>query len=118
MKGFTMDETGDVVVANNEIMLTTGSRLIQQQVQNVLQTNLREWFFDWNEGIDYHNIIGKGITAELIRYEIERGLTQVDSTFAVTEFSCDIDSANRKVTVDFQAVTGTGEEVGGVYAWA
>ncbi|MGI6014372.1 MAG: DUF2634 domain-containing protein [Oscillospiraceae bacterium] len=118
MKGFAMDETGDVVIANNEIMMVTGSELMRQQVQNVLRTNLEEWFLDLDEGIDYHNIIGKGITEELIRYEIERGLTQVDSTFAITEFACNIDNTKRKATVDFQAVTDTGGEVGGVYTWA
>lgn len=113
-----MDETGDVIVANNEISLVIGSELTRQKVQNVLRTNLKEWFLDWEEGVDYHNIIGKGITEELIRYEIERGLEQVDSTFAITEFVCDIDKVNRKVTTDFHAVTDMGEEVGGVYTWA
>ena len=118
MKGFAIDETGDVLIENNEISMAVGGSLLQQKVWTVLHTNLGEWFFNWNEGINFDNLLGKGTNAELVRYEIERGLAQVDSTFKITEFSYSEDVVERKASATFKAQTQTGEEVGGDFAWA
>ena len=118
MKGFALDSTGDVVISNEEIVMVYGDKLLQQKVKTVLDTNLGEWFFNREEGIDYHKILGKGINEELVRYEIERGLAQVDESFTITEFECVLDLKGRKVTVTFSASTKEGEQVGGEYTWA
>ena len=118
MKGFALDSNGDLLIENNEISLVVGDSLLQQKVQTVLRTNLREWFFDWEQGVDFNNLLGKNTNAELVRYEIERGLAQVDETFSITEYSYEVDRASRRATVTFKARTENGEEVGGVYAWA
>lgn len=112
-----MDENGDILIENNEISIVVGERLTQQKVRTVLQTNLKEWFFDWGQGIDQTNLLGKGTNAELARYEVERGLHQVDSTFAITDFAYEVDRAARKAKISFTAKNENGEEVGGDYAW-
>lgn len=117
MKGFALDEKGDVLIENNEISIVTGDSLLQQKVWTVLRTNLQEWFFDWEQGIDFENLLGKGTSEELVRYEVEQGLHQVDSTFVITEFSYEEDKKGRKATVYFKAQTESGEEVGGEIAW-
>lgn len=117
MKGFALDENGDVLIENNEISIVVGASLLQQKVWTILHTNLGEWFFDPDEGIDFGNLLGKNISEELVRYEIERGLAQVDSTFVITEFTFDVDKADRKAKVTFRAQTKNGEEVGGEYVW-
>ena len=116
--GFAIDENGDVVIENNEISIVTGGELIQQKVWSVLRTNLKEWFFDWDQGIDFDNLLGKDTNEEIVRYEIERGLAQVDETFTITEFAHEVDKAARKATVTFKARTDSGEEAGGEYTWA
>ena len=117
MIGFALDETGDVVVENNQISIVVGDSLLQQKVNTVLQTNLKEWFFDWDEGVDFDNLIGKGTNEELAQFEIERGLAQVDSTFTITEFTYEVDRAKRKAIISFKAQTESGEEVGGEFTW-
>ena len=117
MKGFALDQNGDVLIANNEISIVTGDELLRQMVWTVLRTNLGEWFFDWDQGVDFNNLLGKETNEELVRYELERGLAQVDSTFVITEFSYDMDKASRKASVTFKAQNDDGEEVGGVYTW-
>lgn len=117
MKGFAMDENGDLLIENNEISIVTGDSLLQQKVTNVLQTNLKEWFFDWDQGIDFSNLLGKGVGEELARYEIARGLEQVDSTFTITDFSYHADAVARKATIAFKAETESGKEVGGEVTW-
>lgn len=117
MKGFAMDAHGDVLIENNEINIVTGDELLRQKVWAVLRTNLREWFFDWEQGIDFNNLLGKNTNAELARYEVERGLAQVDSTFKVTDFSYEEDLRNRTAKISFAAQNESGGEVGGEYTW-
>lgn len=117
MAGFELDEHGDIVIENNTINLITGVELLQQKVWTVLQTNLGEWFCDPEQGIDFDNLLGKGINAELVRFEIERGLAQVASTFTIAEFAYSMDRATRKALVYFKAKNEAGTEVGGEYTW-
>lgn len=112
-----MDENGDVLIENNEIRIVVGESLVQQKVTTVLQTNLKEWFFDWEQGIDHSNLLGKGTSEELARYEVEKGLLQVDSTFTITEFTYEVDREARQAKITFKAQTEAGEEVGGELIW-
>lgn len=118
MKGFALDENGDVLIENNTISIVTGDELLRQKVWTVLRTNLKEWFFDWAQGIDFNNLLGKNVGEELARYEVERGLHQVDGTFTVSEFAYEMDEAARTAKVTFKAQTESGEEVGGEITWA
>ena len=52
-----------------------------------------------------------GVNEELIKAEIQGGLEQVDSTFVLTEFSCEFDRANRHLTVNFTATDEAGETI-------
>lgn len=117
MKGFALDSSGDVLIENNEISIVVGDSLLQQKVMSVLHTNLGEWFFDWEQGVDFRNLLGRGVGGELARYEIERGLLQVDSTFVITGFTYEFDDVRRKAKITFSAKTESGEEVGGEIAW-
>lgn len=117
MKGFAMDENGDLLIENNEISIIVGDELLRQKVWTVLRTNLTEWFFDWEQGIEFGNLLGKDTNEELVRYEIERGLEQVDSTFTITEFAYEADRAARTAKVSFKAQTENGDEVGGDFTW-
>ena len=116
-KGFALNSAGDLLIENNEISIVVGESLTQQKVWSVLQTNLKEWFFDWEQGVDFNNLLGKNTNEELVRYEIERGLAQVDETFVITEFKYEVDKASRKAKVYFRAKNESGENVGGEYSW-
>lgn len=118
MVGFALDDNGDVLIENNQISIVTGNELLRQKVLTVLKTNLREWFFDWEQGINFDNLLGKSANEELARYEIERGLRQVDSTFALTDFVYTVDPVRRKAAIAFSAQLASGEEVGGEIDWA
>lgn len=118
MQGFALDDKGDVLIENNEISIVVGDSLIQQKVWTTLHTNQGEWFFDRGQGIDFDNLLGKNINEELVRYEIEKGLAQVDASFTITEFAYTVDSKNRIAQVTFRAKTEKGEEAGGEIKWA
>lgn len=117
MKSFALDANGDLLIENNEISMAVGDGLLQQKVWTVLRTNLKEWFFDWEQGVDFNNLLGKETDADLVRHEIERALAQVDETFRITEYTYSADRAQRRATVTFKAATDSGEEAGGEYSW-
>ena len=52
-----------------------------------------------------------GINEEVVKSEIQDGLEQVDSTFVITEFSCEFDRANRHLTVNFSATNKAEETI-------
>ena len=118
MMDFALDVNGDLLIENNTISMVVGAELLRQKVWTILHTNLQEWYFDWEQGIEFDNLLGKGTNAELARFEIERGLAQVDETFTITEFEYAENRRQRTAKIVFRAQTESGEEVGGEYTWA
>lgn len=59
MKGFALDENGDLLIINNEIVMIHGTDLLRQKVETVLNTNKGEWSLNVEEGINFSNILGK-----------------------------------------------------------
>lgn len=104
MIGFALDENNDILINNNQIQMINGTELVKQTVQTVIGTNTGEWRLNENEGIDFKNILGKHISDdEVIKNEIEQGLSQVDSSFVITSFSAEFNSKSRKLDIAFQA---------------
>lgn len=57
------------------------------------------------------------VDEDIVRTEIQNGLSQVDSTFAITDFSCHFDPETRKLTVLFTAKNDNGEIVEDSVEW-
>ncbi len=117
MKGFKLDENNDIVISpiHSDIEMTQGADLTRQNMQTVLGTNLGEWFFNLKEGINFRNILGKNKDEDIIRGEVIRGISQVDSKMSLESFSMTLDS-KRNAHVVFSAKTGTNEIIEGVGA--
>lgn len=102
MKSFALDNSGDLIIENHEIKMVEGDELIRQKVQEIINTNKGEWFMDWEQGIDFSNLLGKGVTEEMVQAEIEDGLQQVDEDLMLSEFSMSV--VGRKLFVNFKAI--------------
>ena len=85
MKGFALDENGDVMISK-DISLVMGEELVRQTVETLLHTNKKEWSFNPENGIHLSNFITKNPDPDAIRAEIQNGLYQVDSTLVITSF--------------------------------
>lgn len=110
MKSFALDENGDLLISNGQIQMVFDENLIRQKVKTVLSTNKNEWFLNVDEGINFRNILGKNVDREeLIENEISQGLLQIDESFTITSFKCDIDSVNRRAVITFSATYDNGE---------
>lgn len=111
MRGFKLDENGDILIKNNEIQMIEGNELLQQTAQSVVGTNKGEWVLNREEGIMFSNILGKGNTDEMIRNEIQQGLKQVDDSFIVTSYEKEVDTVTRKAVIHTKATNAIGEEI-------
>lgn len=124
MKGFLLDNSGDIVMTVNEstkrkeIQMIDGNELLKQTVEYVLSTNKGEWAFHENEGINFSNILGKQIDEDIVRSELQQGLSQVDNSFIITFFEMDLNKLTRKLKVSFTAQNNTSEQVSGVLNYA
>ena len=108
MKGFAL-KNGDVLIEQNRIQMVNGNELLRQTVESVLQTNKREWFLNWQEGINFYNLLGKRKSDEIIENEILQGLLQVDNTFIIEDFK--ITQNGRDMNINFTATNGNGEKI-------
>ncbi len=113
MKGFALDNNGDIIIEKNKIKMIDGVDLINQTVKTVIGTNKTEWFLNIDEGIDFNNLLSKKKDDEIIRNEILQGLQQVDSSFVLETFNCDFNSKHRKLTISFTAKNSSGDLVSG-----
>ena len=109
MESFKVDSKGDVIIKNNAIEMVKDNSLLAQKVQQVLKTNLGEWCFNENEGIDFQALLCKNPNYEQIEDNIKSGLLQVDETFEMTSFECSL--KNRRLFINFTARNENGEEI-------
>ena len=115
MKGFSTNDDGDVIV-NGSIEMVKDDELLRQKVQRVLGTNLNEWSYDMEEGIDFQSILRKNPSEDEIRSTIEAALVRIDETFVITSFGLTME-ADRKATVSFEAVNADGVKVMGGHTY-
>lgn len=91
--------------------MTNDNELMRQKIQKVLSTNKGEWFGNADEGINFRNILKKGVTEEDVKSEILDGLLQIDDSVIITEFSMELDHATRSLNVAFKAENLDGEVI-------
>lgn len=100
---------GDVVIKNGDIQMVTNDERLKQKVLYTLKTNLGEWEYDKEEGIDFSAFLRKSPDDEEIRDNIRAGLLQVDPTFVIN--TIDIKREGRQLYVEFSATNSSGESV-------
>lgn len=108
MKCFKLID-GDCVIENNDIALEYDTDVIASKIKQVLSTNLGEWEFDENEGIDFHAVLTKNPNYDLIKDYVKSAIMQVDDTLELTEFECI--TKGRALTINIKIETANGEQI-------
>ena len=90
--------------------MVSDKELLRQTIESVLGTNKGEWVLNTDEGITFQNILGKNKTEEMIKYEVQQGLLQVDDTFTLTTFEL-INISDRQYKVKASAQNADGAEI-------
>ena len=111
MKTFKMDNNGDLVISENKIEMVSGVDLIMQTLRQVLNTNLKEWFTDEAEGIDYSAILTKNPNKDLIQDTINTAVQKVADQLEIEletgNFS--FEKKERHMNISFEINLSTGE---------
>lgn len=110
MKGFKL-VNGDVSITDNQIDMVESTELEAQTIQSVLSTNKGEDVFDGSEGINFHQILGKKITEDMARTQIQSGINQVNTDYVIEDFDYTVDKTDRKSTTVFTARKSDGTVV-------
>ncbi|MCA0980246.1 DUF2634 domain-containing protein [Exiguobacterium aestuarii] len=100
---------GDLVIWENDVSLVDGKEEVAQSLLNAVGTNIGEFQLEPDMGIEFFNILGKGVTKEDIQAEVFAGLSQEERVETVDEISVSIDSLERKTSIDFTVTTVEGD---------
>ena len=109
MRGFALDDTGDVVLENGRIRCVEGAELAAQSVAKLLNTNRGEWWLNTEEGLDFRTLLAKNPNYDLIQNEIQAALLKLDETYSMLAFSHRMDG--RRLHISFTAKTRDGQPV-------
>lgn len=102
MVDFKLDDKGDIVIEDNEIVTVSDQEVTCQKIRQLLKTNLGEWWLNEKEGINFQEILQKNPNFQQIKDHVRSVLAQVDSTLELTDFSHSLDS-NRVLHINFTA---------------
>ena len=111
MKGFKLNANGDVVVGTTDIEMVEDNELKKQKILTVLGTNKGEWPLNKNEGIAFSQMLGKGVTEDMARTQVQSGIKQVDAAIYIDRLAFSIDNQNRAAKVDFTVKDNSGETI-------
>lgn len=98
MKTFKLDDNGDLVIENGNLVMVEGKEELRQSIERILSTNINEWFLNANFGLDYEAIQGKGKSKESIKLAIAEAIYQ-DSRIVEVDIKDIIIRHDRKLEV-------------------
>lgn len=102
---------GDLVLSGNDFVMADGITEIGQCVESTLGTNQGEFILEPELGINYLNMVGKGVTDEDIQAEVFAGVSQEERIETVVDITVERDNVTRKTNVRFSALTESGETI-------
>lgn len=105
MKGFKLTENGDISITDGQIDMVSGIDLERQTIKTVLGTNKNESPFNADEGIDFRQILGKGVTQDMVKTQIQSGIHQVNSNRNIDDFDYIVDGRKSITTFTARSVS-------------
>lgn len=111
MNNFKLDETGDIVIAADEMQMLSGKDEVVQSVRIVLGTNLNEWFLDPEAGADYDVLLQKKPNEEAVRAAVFAALEQIEQIQKVDSIVIRFERENRMLYITFSATATDGEKI-------
>ncbi|WP_408956240.1 hypothetical protein [Natroniella sp. ANB-PHB2] len=110
MRGLKL-ESGDLVVADNDLELVDGPTELQQRIKLALSINRGEWFLDLNAGVPYIELMRQKGTQEQLKREVAKVIASFDEVEEITQLNMNYDGANRSLVVNFSAKLENGDEI-------
>lgn len=83
---------GDLVFdGQGNLVMVEGKEEIGQSIERVLTTNIGEWFLNFEHGLDYSEIQGKGRDIEGIKLAITEAILQEERVSEVEKIDLSLD---------------------------
>lgn len=122
MKGFALTRAADVDadnpvahdidLSNGQIWLREDADALAQGLHQDFVFFLGEWFLDTREGVPlYRDVFRKNPSIPLITSIFRRIVEEKEGVSHVPLFALALDSATRRLTLEFEAVTVEGETI-------
>lgn len=110
MKSFKLDNNGDLIIENGDLVMIDGRDELVQSIDRILTTNVGEWFLSMGFGLDYQAIQGKGKAKGNIKLTITGAMFQEPRIEQVDIRDISIDK-NRHLKVNGKATDIEGNEL-------
>jgi len=102
---------GDLVWKDGDFVIAENKQEIAQCIETALGTNLGEFKLELDTGIEYFNMLGKGVTDEDIQAEIYNGLNQEERVDTVSDITVERDPVSRTAIISFSVTTNENEVI-------
>lgn len=105
-------ETGDLAIVAGNLGIVTEAAAIAQAIRCRLLLFLGEWFLDTRQGVPYfQRVLVKNPDLPLVASTVRTAILGTPGVARLTQYSQAYDSATRRLTVAFTAVTDDGDEI-------
>lgn len=112
-----LDNDGDLALVDGDLQLVSGVEAIRQDAQLRLRFIRGEWFLDPTVGVPYfQDVFVKNPDLARIRAVLIDELRRTPGIVEVPELTVTLDSATRRLTGTFRAVTSAGDVTGQIGA--
>ncbi|NGP45960.1 hypothetical protein G4V62_13760 [Bacillaceae bacterium SIJ1] len=111
MKALNVDETGDLVLVDNQLTEVAEKEEIRQRFRDTLKTNKNEWFLDPLEGLDYSVVQGKDVDTEYVQDALDDVAEQVEEVDRIKNLTLESDRSKRTLSIFFIVVLTNGDEL-------
>jgi hypothetical protein len=110
-RDLTLDATtGDILLQNGDLYLTTEYAAIAQDVRIRLRFFQGEWFLDLDAGVPFfQSLLVKSPNLAAIREIIGEKILEADGVKSITKLTLDFDKATRELSVRATVNTDLGE---------
>lgn len=110
MSSFQLDPTtGDLLITNNSLTLTTGIEAIRQHMQCRFRLFLGEWFLDTTLGVPwFRDILIKRPAFVVVREILKKVILETPGVLEILKFEFDFVGQTRTAKLVFAALTTEG----------
>lgn len=111
MSDIKLDDNGDLLLQETDLVLTTGQEAIEQHLTQRLRTFLGEWFLNNTIGVAYfQQIFKKQLDPILVDSILKKEIIETPGISKLVDFDLDISSL-RVLTLSFRAQTIAGDVI-------
>lgn len=100
-----LDDTGDVVMAGNQVQLVEGDAEIAQAMKLTLAVEQGEFEPNPSQGLSHDNLFGKDVVPEFVEQDIEDAIGQEPRIDQVTDVEVEQPDADRVATITVTATS-------------